>query len=113
MHDRAYRLAIAWQNVAYNQPPHPSFFLGEGMGTPPQPNIYYPGNPVTPVPTETPDTDTPTPTPTPVTDTPTPTPIQSGDCSGVPVWSPDEIYSEAGNRKNKEVAIVSYIIFDC
>lgn len=25
MNDRQYRLAIAWQNVAYNQPPHPSF----------------------------------------------------------------------------------------
>ncbi len=25
MSDRQYRLAIAWQNVAYNQPPHPSF----------------------------------------------------------------------------------------
>ncbi len=25
MHDPVYRLAIAWQNVAYNQPPHPSF----------------------------------------------------------------------------------------
>ena len=31
MHDRQYRLAIAWQNVAYNQPPHPGFYLGEGM----------------------------------------------------------------------------------
>ena len=31
MHDRQYREAIAWQNVAYNQPPHPSFFLGDGM----------------------------------------------------------------------------------
>ena len=39
MHDPQYRLAIAWQNVAYNQPPHPSFFLGEGMKTPPRPNI--------------------------------------------------------------------------
>jgi rhamnogalacturonan endolyase len=29
MHDRQYRLAIAGQNVAYNQPPHPSFYLGE------------------------------------------------------------------------------------
>ncbi len=29
MHDPQYRLAIAWQNVAYNQPPHPGFFLGE------------------------------------------------------------------------------------
>jgi hypothetical protein len=26
-----YRLGIAWQNVAYNQPPHVSFYLGEGM----------------------------------------------------------------------------------
>ncbi len=28
MHDPMYRLQIAHQNVAYNQPPHPSFFLG-------------------------------------------------------------------------------------
>jgi rhamnogalacturonan endolyase len=28
MQDRQYRLAIAWQNVGYNQPPHPSFFIG-------------------------------------------------------------------------------------
>jgi rhamnogalacturonan endolyase len=34
MHDRQYRLAIAWQNVVYNKPPHPSFFLGEGMEPP-------------------------------------------------------------------------------
>ena len=39
MHDRQYREAIGWQNVGYNQPPHPSFFLGEGMATPPTPNI--------------------------------------------------------------------------
>jgi len=25
LHDRQYRLALAWQNVGYNQPPHPSF----------------------------------------------------------------------------------------
>jgi rhamnogalacturonan endolyase len=31
MHDPQYRLAIAWQNVAYNQPPHPSFYLGNGI----------------------------------------------------------------------------------
>ena len=31
MHNSQYRLSIAWQNVAYNQPPHPSFFLGHGM----------------------------------------------------------------------------------
>jgi hypothetical protein len=35
MHDPQYRLAIAWQNVAYNQPPHPSFYLGDGMAPPP------------------------------------------------------------------------------
>jgi hypothetical protein len=40
MHNAQYRVAIAWQNTAYNQPPHPSFFLGDGMSTPPQPNIY-------------------------------------------------------------------------
>ena len=28
MHDSQYRTAIAWQNVAYNQPPHPSFYIG-------------------------------------------------------------------------------------
>ena len=39
MHDPQYRLSIAWQNVAYNQPPHTSFFIGEGMRTPPRPNI--------------------------------------------------------------------------
>ena len=35
MHDPQYREAIAWQNVAYNQPPHPSFYLGYGMAKPP------------------------------------------------------------------------------
>jgi rhamnogalacturonan endolyase len=30
MHDAQYRAAIAWQNVAYNQPPHPSFSLEKG-----------------------------------------------------------------------------------
>ena len=39
MHDPQYRVAIAWQNVGYNQPPHPSFYLGEGMKMPPRPNI--------------------------------------------------------------------------
>jgi hypothetical protein len=27
LQDRQYRLALAWQNVGYNQPPHPSFAL--------------------------------------------------------------------------------------
>lgn len=39
MHDPQYRLAIAWQNVAYNQPPHPGFFLGADMKPAPRPNI--------------------------------------------------------------------------
>ena len=39
MHDPQYRLSIAWQNVAYNKPPHPSFFLGNGMAPPLRPNI--------------------------------------------------------------------------
>ncbi|MCH7559079.1 MAG: rhamnogalacturonan lyase [Planctomycetes bacterium] len=43
MHDPQYRLAIAWQNVVYNKPPHPGFFLGNGMAPPPRPNIYLIG----------------------------------------------------------------------
>ena len=39
MHDAQYREAIAWQNVAYNQPPWPSFFIGQDMKAPPKPNI--------------------------------------------------------------------------
>ncbi|WP_423607036.1 rhamnogalacturonan lyase [Sphingomonas sp. MS122] len=34
MQDRVYRLGIAWQNTAYNQPPHTSYFLGTGMKLP-------------------------------------------------------------------------------
>ena len=39
MHDPQYRLSIAWQNVAYNQPPHTSFYIGDDMKSPPRPNI--------------------------------------------------------------------------
>ena len=39
MQDPQYRLSIVWQNVAYNQPPHTSFFMGEGMKQPPKPAI--------------------------------------------------------------------------
>jgi hypothetical protein len=39
MHDPQYRTAIAWQNSAYNQPPHPSFFLGYDMAPVPASNI--------------------------------------------------------------------------
>ncbi|WP_325262164.1 hypothetical protein [Flavobacterium sp.] len=39
MHDTQYRVAIAWQNSAYNQPPHPSFYLGTDMKPQTKPNI--------------------------------------------------------------------------
>jgi rhamnogalacturonan endolyase len=39
MHDPQYRLAIAWQNTAYNQPPHPSFYLDEGAPLPVRPRM--------------------------------------------------------------------------
>ncbi|WP_448315949.1 rhamnogalacturonan lyase family protein [Streptomyces sp. CO7] len=42
MHDTQYRVAVAWQNTAYNQPPHPSFFLGDGMPTAPRPSVHTP-----------------------------------------------------------------------
>jgi rhamnogalacturonan endolyase len=38
-HDPQYRIAISWQNVAYNQPPHPSFHIGDGMEAPPTPDV--------------------------------------------------------------------------
>jgi len=40
MHDPQYRVAISWQNVAYNQPPHPSFHIGGDMAAPPEPDIF-------------------------------------------------------------------------
>jgi rhamnogalacturonan endolyase len=43
MHDPIYRLGIAWQNVAYNQPPHTSFYMGEDMQPPPAPRITTAG----------------------------------------------------------------------
>ncbi|MEU6197750.1 rhamnogalacturonan lyase [Streptomyces sp. NPDC047061] len=42
LHDTQYRTALAWQNTAYNQPPHPSFFIGDGMTTAPRPAVYTP-----------------------------------------------------------------------
>jgi rhamnogalacturonan endolyase len=39
MHNPQYRLSIVWQNVAYNQPPHTSYFIGEGMQMPAKPFI--------------------------------------------------------------------------
>ncbi|TLS41101.1 rhamnogalacturonan lyase [Streptomyces montanus] len=42
LHDTMYRTALAWQNTAYNQPPHPSFHIGSGMATAPRPTVYTP-----------------------------------------------------------------------
>ncbi|MCH7559328.1 MAG: rhamnogalacturonan lyase [Planctomycetes bacterium] len=39
MHDPVYRLSVACQNVAYNQPTQPGFYMGQGMATPPRPSI--------------------------------------------------------------------------
>ena len=30
MHDHVYRMGVAWQNVAYNQPPHLGYYIGDG-----------------------------------------------------------------------------------
>lgn len=43
MHDPVYRLGVAWQNVAYNQPPHLGFYIGDGLESIPWPEIYMPG----------------------------------------------------------------------
>jgi rhamnogalacturonan endolyase len=39
MHDPVYRLGIAWQNAAYNQPPHLGFYIGGGLANVAQPDI--------------------------------------------------------------------------
>lgn len=49
MHDPQYRAAIAWQNSAYNQPPHPGFYLGTDMDAPPAANIAYVTDTIPPV----------------------------------------------------------------
>ncbi len=41
-HDPVYRLAMSWQNGAYNQPPHLGYWLGAGVDKAPKP-IVFPG----------------------------------------------------------------------
>ncbi|HEY5469685.1 MAG TPA: rhamnogalacturonan lyase, partial [Bacteroidales bacterium] len=48
MHDPQYRLAITTENVAYNQPPNTSFFLGTDMKKAPKPNIILVKNKINP-----------------------------------------------------------------
>jgi hypothetical protein len=40
MHDPTYRAQVAFENSAYNQPPHVGFHIGVGMADPPVPDIY-------------------------------------------------------------------------
>lgn len=39
MHDAQYRNQVAGQNIAYNQPPHPSFYLGSEAALPARPDV--------------------------------------------------------------------------
>jgi rhamnogalacturonan endolyase len=39
LHDPQYRLGLVWQNVVYNKPCYPSYFLGDGMVAPEPPRI--------------------------------------------------------------------------
>jgi rhamnogalacturonan endolyase len=39
MHDPQYRMQVSSEQTGYNQPPHPSFHIGDGMAPPPKPNI--------------------------------------------------------------------------
>jgi rhamnogalacturonan endolyase len=42
MHDVQYRVAIAWQNTGYNQPPHPSFYIGSDKTSYTWPDVHTP-----------------------------------------------------------------------
>lgn len=45
MHDPVYRVAIAWQNAGYNQPPHPGYYIASDMDfPPPAPQVYIAGS---------------------------------------------------------------------
>lgn len=45
MHDSQYRTGVAIENVAYNQSPNTSFFLGTGYALPETPTVYTPLSP--------------------------------------------------------------------
>ena len=44
MHDPAYRAQVSSEQSAYNQPPHLSFYLGNGTDKAPRPNMHVSGN---------------------------------------------------------------------
>ncbi|WP_346768709.1 GDSL-type esterase/lipase family protein [Paenibacillus sp. HB172176] len=50
MQDPVYRLGVAWQNVGYNQPPHTSFYIGEGATDFPKANLALAGGAEAPQP---------------------------------------------------------------
>jgi rhamnogalacturonan endolyase len=55
MHDPIYRLSVASENVAYNQPPEPGIYIGPQMTLPEaKPNIVLVGNTTTAEPVNTP-----------------------------------------------------------
>ena len=55
MHDPVYRTAIAWQNTAYNQPPHLGYYLPDAVNNLTQPEIQIVGEPIVSVPDPTED----------------------------------------------------------
>ena len=48
MHDSHYRVSIAWQNVAYNQPPHLGYYLPDAVKSLKQPSIFLTGEELAP-----------------------------------------------------------------
>ena len=44
MHNPQYRTQVAGQNAGYNQPPHPSFYLGHGATSFPQESVHVPND---------------------------------------------------------------------
>ena len=49
MHDSHYRVSIAWQNVAYNQPPHLGYYLPDMVKSLKQPSISVVGEVSNPI----------------------------------------------------------------
>lgn len=49
MHDAVYRVSIAWQNTAYNQPPHLGYYLPDMVKSLKQPSVYLAGEGLAPV----------------------------------------------------------------
>jgi len=43
MHDAVYRVSVAWQNTAYNQPPHLGYYLPDAVKNLQAPDIYLAG----------------------------------------------------------------------